>query len=107
MHHSDENPFKNPAELRSMFPTAAKIGELATQDGPPPGPTGQHPAGVLTPCDKGGIEFSLAHADGTVVIIFGTPVQWVGLDPGQAIALGEGLIEHARQARILEQRTNE
>ena len=59
------------------------------------GKTGEHPRGLLTPTDEGGIRFAVGSKNGVVVIDFGTPVAWVGMPPGQARALAESLVRHA------------
>lgn len=62
------------------------------------GATGTHPSGKLTPHDEGGIQFAIGVKDGKVCIDFGTPVKWLGMEPGQALELASSLIEHARKA---------
>ena len=62
------------------------------------GATGTHPAGKLTPHDEGAIQFAIGVKDGKVCIDFGTPVKWLGMEPGQALELASSLIQHARNA---------
>jgi len=62
------------------------------------GATGLHPQGKLTPQDEGGIQFAIGVQDGKVCIDFGTPVHWLGMEPGDALQLAESLIQKARQA---------
>ena len=62
------------------------------------GATGEHPEGKLTKHDEGGIQFAVGVKDGKVVLDFGTPVAWLGMNPGDALQLAELLIQRARQA---------
>jgi hypothetical protein len=59
------------------------------------GPTGEHPRGMLTPTDEGGIRFAVGSKNGVVVIDFGKPVAWVGMPPAEARQLAESLVKHA------------
>lgn len=63
------------------------------------GATGKFPAGKLDKTDEGGIRFAIATNPTTrkVIINFGTPVVWMGMDKEQAIALGESLITRAKE----------
>lgn len=62
------------------------------------GATGTHPEGKLTPHDEGAIQFAVGVRDGKVCLDFGTPVAWLGMNPGDALQLAQSLIEHARKA---------
>ena len=62
------------------------------------GATGTHPEGKLTKNDEGGIQFAIGVKDGKVVLDFGKPVAWVGMNPGDALELAKSLIDKARQA---------
>lgn len=62
------------------------------------GATGLFPEGRLSPADEGQLQFALSNKDGKVVLEFGTPVAWVGLNPQQAADLASGIIKHAREA---------
>jgi hypothetical protein len=62
------------------------------------GATGTHPLGKLTPADEGAIQFAIGVKDGKVCVDFGTPVKWLGMEPGQALELASSLIQHARNA---------
>lgn len=61
------------------------------------GATGEFPDGKLTPDDEGGLQFSIGHRNGKVVLDFGTPAVWIGMEPQQAVELAQSLFDHARQ----------
>lgn len=71
------------------------------------GPTGQFPDGKMFKHDEGEIAFAVGHPNGKVVLDFGSPVAWVGMEPMQAIALANSLISHAKKARIIGAPKNE
>jgi len=88
-HHSSE---QSP-DLEKIFGSFPQL----APPGFPFGATGNYPQGKLTPEDEGEIQFGIA-ADsktGKVVINFGKPVVWVGMQPEQAIALANSLREQA------------
>lgn len=62
------------------------------------GAIGLFPQGKLTPRDEGSLQFAVAHKDGKVVLEFGTPVAWVGMNPQQAADLAMSMLRHARAA---------
>lgn len=64
----------------------------------PFGPTGNFPKGHLGPNDEGELTLGVADNDGKVIIRFGVPVKWIGLDPQDAANLASALIRHAREA---------
>lgn len=59
------------------------------------GPTGDYPRGKLSPDDKGGLNIAVTHRDGAVIINFGTPVEWFGMPPEQAIDFAKTIMKHA------------
>lgn len=63
------------------------------------GATGQYPMGKLDKTDEGEIQFGVTSHRGKVIINFGKPVAWLGMDGAQAIALAKVLIEHAARCR--------
>lgn len=65
------------------------------------GATGKYPQGKLSSTDEGEIQFAVGSDPRArkVVIDFGKPVAWLGMDPGDAEVLAQKLIEHARRAR--------
>ena len=63
------------------------------------GATGKYPSGKLLESDEGEIRFAIG-ADPTtrkVIINFGKPVAWMGMEKDQAIAIGETLIARAKE----------
>lgn len=84
----------------SDHPYDSPIPEAIRQalEAPLKGATGTFPAGKLTPHDEGAIQFAIGVKDGKVCIDFGTPVKWLGMEPGQALELASSLIQHARNA---------
>lgn len=71
------------------------------------GPTGKFPQGKIAPGDEGEIAFGVGHSFREVVINFNAPVAWLGLTPEQAEALAAALIGHARDARLIGNKTPE
>jgi hypothetical protein len=59
------------------------------------GPTGQYPQGSIHSTDEGEIRMAIALKDNKVIIHFGTPTAWVGMDKEQAIQLCKTIIEKA------------
>ena len=78
---------------RADAPTEDRIKELL-------GATRQFPQGKLAPSDEGELKFAVGAKDGKVVIEFGKPVAWMGMDAEQAISLAELLIEKAARCGV-------
>lgn len=66
------------------------------------GATGEFPQGKLAEHDEGELQFAIGVRDGKVVIEFGKPVHWVGMDRHQAMQLGEMLIAKADQCLLIQ-----
>jgi len=100
-HHSREHDPQMAEELMKRYKEATKKADGALQDALADrlGPTGRFPEGRLTKHDEGEIAFALGRKEGKVIIDFGSPVHWLGMNPNQAIDLGNALIRHARKAR--------
>ena len=62
------------------------------------GAIGDFPEGQLSKSDEGSIQFAIGVKDGKVVLDFGTPVAWVGMNPQQAADLASTLVKRAREA---------
>ena len=62
------------------------------------GATGQFPQGQLNQTDEGEIKLAVGLEGSKVVLNFGKPVAWVGLDADQARQLAGSLLDKARAA---------
>lgn len=62
------------------------------------GPTGEHPDGQLNKHDDGGIKFAVGVHEGKVVMDFGKPTAWIGMNPQDAMDLASTLVKNARIA---------
>jgi len=104
MAHHSSIPFDElPEGLREMFPDKPNeyVRELMTPRDAfgrdKFGATGKFPQGHYNETDEGEIAFGVA-ADkqaGKVIINFGKPTAWVGMDREQALALAESLKQKA------------
>lgn len=65
----------------------------------PFGKTGTFPRGKIHATDEGAVTFGVAHTKSEVIVNFGTPVAWFGLEPDLAEQFGKTLIEHAKAIR--------
>ena len=64
------------------------------------GPTGEFPQGQLNDQDEGGLNIAIGSTGaGTVMLDFGTPVAWIGLDPDTADTIADKMKEAAMDAR--------
>ena len=61
------------------------------------GALGDFPEGQLTKSAEGAIQFAIGEKDGKVVLDFGTPVSWLGLNAQQAADLASLLLKRARE----------
>ena len=64
-----------------------------------PGATGEFPQGKISDDDEGALNVSI-HADmatRTVVLQFGKPISWLGLDKATTLRLADLLISRARE----------
>ena len=59
------------------------------------GPTGDFPQGKLRDDDNGALSFRVGILENKIVVQFGVPVEWIGLDAPLARALAAKLIEKA------------
>jgi hypothetical protein len=102
MHHSREpypgeqpdRPYKSDRKPGG----SDKLASAARPKGESFGATGQFPEGKLNEADEGEIQFGITTDNGKVVINFGTPVSWMGMNPEQARELGALLSHHAFKA---------
>lgn len=60
------------------------------------GATGQFPKGKMMEEDEGEIRFRIGHTNTKIIIDFGQPVAWLGMDAKEARELANILYDHAR-----------
>ena len=60
-----------------------------------PGKTKDFPRGKLNEADEGGLRIAIGVQDKTIIIDFGTPTAWIGLDKQTALALAASIQEKA------------
>ncbi len=102
-HHSMDEMSE---EMRSKLEEHLKK-DKAEAKSPKFGATGEYPEPPLDRTDEGQISFGVTSHRGNVIINFGKPVAWLGMNGVQALALAEMLMKHAIRCRDLgaEQRT--
>jgi hypothetical protein len=59
--------------------------------------TEQFPRGKLCQDDEGQLDVAIGVRDKTVIINFGKPIAWIGLDYHTAVALAENILKHAKE----------
>lgn len=57
----------------------------------------QFPRGKLNADDEGALQIGIATLDKTLIINFGKPVEWIGLDKITAVALAETIKKRAEE----------
>lgn len=62
------------------------------------GATGTFPRGKLHESDEGELRLGVTVDQGTVIVVFGKPVAWLGLTPQMARDLAATLLERADEA---------
>jgi hypothetical protein len=104
-HHSDDFDPEMTASLKEALQIAGpdsevfeKINSFEKEIEEKLGPTGKFPDGKLTKHDDGEIAFAVFNKEGKVIIDFNSPVHWLGMEPKQAVELGNLLIKHGREA---------
>lgn len=98
MSHHGSGPFDDEdASRRKMFEQKASDMRKLLDTASFRGALGDFPEGQLTKTDEGAIQFAVGAKDGKVVLDFGTPVAWVGLNPQQAADLASLLLKRARE----------
>lgn len=104
-HHGSDEP--SAEMLRSMGNMRKALQEernslaekIANAESPKFGATGKFPMGEFDASDEGEIAFGVASHRGKVIINFGKPVAWLGMDARQAAGLAALLIQHANRCR--------
>lgn len=92
-HHSSEIP----QSIMDMFPDREErnlqneLNKLREQFGA----TNKFPQGKLNEADEGEIAFGIAtdKTSSKVIISFGKPIAWIGMDKSQALGLAETIIK--------------
>lgn len=59
----------------------------------------QYPRGKLNADDEGKMEMALTVYNGVMIVNFGKPVKWIGLDYYHAIAFAEAILERAKEIK--------
>lgn len=62
------------------------------------GKTGTHPDGKMTDGDQGELKLAVVMVDGKIIMNFGHPVTWCGMQPAQARAMAAALVTKAEEA---------
>ena len=63
------------------------------------GKRGTFSRGKIHPSDEGDLSMAIGHSASEVVIQFGTPVGWLGLEPDKAEAFANLILQHAKAIR--------
>lgn len=63
------------------------------------GPTGTHSRGKMHASDEGDLRMAIGHTASEVVIDFGKPVAWIGLEPDKVEELAKTMLEHVAAIR--------
>lgn len=93
-HHGSEPFGHDPKKLEQMEQLKKKLMDTATFRGA----LGDFPEGKVAASDEGAIQFGVTNKDGKVILDFGTPVAWIGMNPQHAADLASLLLKHARDA---------
>ena len=101
-HGSEEMSSEMQQKLEDALKRDKEDGVLRKQlaaESPQFGASGKYPMGKLDKSDEGEITFGIASHRGKVIVNFGKPVAWLGMDAAQAVALAASLLEHAHRCR--------
>lgn len=67
--------------------------EVPMQPGPDVGKTdGKYPDGKMSVDDEGEVKIAIGFTEGRVIINFGSPVTWIGLNPAKAREMARHLL---------------
>ena len=95
MGHHGSDPFDHdPKKLAQMQKLMAELKNTTSFRGA----LGEFPEGKVSASDEGAIQFGVTTKDGKVILDFGTPVAWVGMNPQDAADLASVLLKNAREA---------
>ena len=67
------------------------------------GPTNDFPRGKFSDDDEGGLRIGITVKDKTVLVAFGKPTAWIGLDHDTAVAFAKNILKHAKEIAPKEQ----
>lgn len=95
MAHHGSGPFDEDPERVAARDKLMK--ELLASSSQFRGALGDFPEGTLSKADEGSIQFAIGEKNGKVVLDFGTPVTWIGMNPQQAADLASSLFKRARE----------
>jgi hypothetical protein len=105
-HHGSEGPSEEMLRAMDALKEASATDKeemiktlMQAEHNPKFGATGQYPDGSLDKSDEGEIVFGITSHRGKVILNFGKPVSWLGMDARQAASLAAILIQHANQCR--------
>jgi hypothetical protein len=62
------------------------------------GPTGDYPDGKLDESDDGALQMAITAEKGRVLVVFGKPIAWIGLEPKDAREMAVLLVKQAEVA---------
>ncbi len=85
--------------FHGTFPSIDDLLAFKPWNKKPTGATGDFPQGKLNEEDEGGLNIAIGVKDGAIMLEFGKPVGWLGLDPGTAEAMANNLLKHAATLR--------
>ena len=104
-HHSMDEPSEEMRAAMEKAMLAEKEGASGALEQKllnaksPFGASGKFPDGSIDKTDEGEIQFGVTSHRGKVIINFGKPVAWLGMDARQAASLAALLIRHANTCR--------
>lgn len=94
-----DKPQDLPEDLKEEYAEINKKAEGALLD--KLGATKQHPEVISTQEDQSEIKFKVGHTKDKVIVHFGKRVEWLSMDPDQAIEFGRTLIRTAKRTNSI------
>ena len=102
-HHSSDEPSDEMiAAMKRMNDDLKKEGieqKVLAAESPKFGATGEYPEPPIDRTDEGQIIFGVTSHRGKIILNFGKPVAWMGMDAHQATELAAMLLKHAARCR--------
>ena len=96
--HQGDRWFKDAAQQAKVAERIQAMKAEVRAQGIPLGETGSFTHGALTPDDDGELRYAVAASGGKVILVFGTPVEWIGMTPRMAQRLAGALNRWASEA---------